>query len=86
MDGLRDALWIPLGTSVTTVITSLAARALVEPRRVLAGLPHPSGANAERIAYFMGRKERAKRSTKADPARVDAARSALFSQIAALTR
>ena len=34
--------------------------------RVLSGLPHPSGANAERIAFFLGRKKREDVSSKVD--------------------
>ncbi|CAB3804771.1 hypothetical protein [Pararobbsia alpina] len=33
-------------------------RGLIPAGRILHGLPHPSGANAERIAYFLGRKAR----------------------------
>lgn len=75
---------MPLGPSVTAAIASVAARGLLEARHVLAGMPHPSGANAERIAYFLGRKAHEKLSSKVDPVRLDAARSALLSQIAVL--
>jgi len=51
---------------------------------VLMGLPHPSGANAERIAYFLGRKERALLSAKTAPENIEAARARLSEQIAAL--
>lgn len=51
---------------------------------VLDGLPHPSGANAERIAYFLGRKAREALSPKTSPAGLDAARDRLRAQVAAL--
>lgn len=84
VETLRDALWVPLGPAVTAAIASVARRGVLEARHVLAGLPHPSGANAERIAYFLGRKARENLSSKVDPARLDTARSALLGQIAAL--
>ena len=34
----------------------LAGLGILDPSHILDGLPHPSGANAERVAYFLGRK------------------------------
>lgn len=57
----------PLITGLITHKTGAVARAgAVDPARVLAGLPHPSGANAERIAFFLGRKPRERLSGKVD--------------------
>jgi hypothetical protein len=53
--------------------------------RILHGLPHPSGANAERVAYFLGRKERATLSSRTNARQIDAARATLLAQMAALT-
>jgi len=47
-------------------------------------LPHPSGANAERIAYFIGGKPRARLSVKVDPDKLDAAREQALRAIAKL--
>jgi len=53
---------------------------------VLSGLPHPSGANAERIAFFLGRKPKEALSTKVRPEQVIAARTELKAKVAKLVR
>jgi len=52
--------------------------------RILHGIPHPSGANAERIAYFLGRKDEAALSRQTNGAQIDADRLALRAKMAAL--
>mgnify|MGYP003583822180 CR=1 FL=1 len=52
---------------------------------ILDGLPHPSGPNGERIAYFLGRKARHELSAKTLPQKIDDARSRLLNRVAALT-
>jgi hypothetical protein len=81
---LPHAVWVPLGPKATEGMIWLAQQGLLPPERVLIGLPHPSGANAERIAYFLGRKKRALLSTKTSPENLDAAHARLSAQIAAL--
>lgn len=81
---LPQAVVVPLGPAVTQALDSLITSGSVPAKRVLTGLPHPSGANAERIAYFLGRKARAALSTKVDPDKLDAARVRLLSQVAAI--
>lgn len=81
---LPDALYIPMGASVSEGLDWLAAQGVLRPDRILHGLPHPSGANAERVAYFLGRKERAALSAKTNGAQIDAARDRLLAQMAAL--
>lgn len=81
---LPDALYIPMGASVSETLDWLVAEGLIRPGRVLHGLPHPSGANAERVAYFLGRKERAALSSKTNGVQIDAAREALMVQMEAL--
>jgi len=81
---LPDALYIPMGASVSATLDWLAGQGVVKGGRVLHGLPHPSGANAERVAYFLGKKERAALSGKTNGAQIDAARARLTSQMAAL--
>ena len=81
---LPDALYIPMGASVSDGLDWLAAQGIIRADRILHGLPHPSGANAERVAYFLGRKERATLSTKTNGGQLDAAKSALLKQMAAL--
>ena len=47
-------------------------------------MPHPSGANAERIAYFLGRKSREALCAKTDPAKLDQRCDSLRRAVAAL--
>ena len=61
-----------------------AEKARLDRNRVLTGLPHPSGANAERIAFFLGRKERQALSPQVRPERLIAARTELKAKIAML--
>lgn len=69
---------------MTEALGFLADRGLIDRKRVLEGLPHPSGANAERIAYFLGRKNRADLSVKTIPSKLDRARENLLRQVGAL--
>ncbi|KRB16394.1 hypothetical protein ASD99_08485 [Mesorhizobium sp. Root695] len=81
---LSNAIFVPLGPQIGDVLERAAAMAGVGPNRVLSGLPHPSGANAERIAFFLGRKERAALSTKVAPDLIERNRDLLQSKVAAL--
>ncbi|WP_137175068.1 hypothetical protein [Massilia sp. HP4] len=83
---LPDALYIPMGASVGEGLDWLAGQGVLRPERILHGLPHPSGANAERVAYFLGKKDRAALSSKTNGAQIDAARLALLAQMADLLR
>ncbi|MFC0250654.1 hypothetical protein [Massilia consociata] len=81
---LPEALYVPMGGSVGDALDWLAAQGVIRPERILHALPHPSGANAERVAYFLGRKDRAALSGKTNGAQIDAARAALQAQMEAL--
>jgi hypothetical protein len=81
---LPNSLWVPLGPTATEGVMSLVQQRILNPDLVIAGLPHPSGANAERIAYFLGRKERALLSKKTSASGIDAARDRLMVQIGRL--
>lgn len=83
-EALPNAVWVPLGAHAEACLKHLAALGRLDGRRVLSGLPHPSGANAERIAYFLGRKPRGALSAKTNPDRIDAARERVMEQMAAL--
>ncbi|SFD58440.1 hypothetical protein [Massilia yuzhufengensis] len=78
---LPDALYIPMGGSVGDVLDWLAEEGVIKAGQILHGLPHPSGANAERVAYFLGRKDRAALSGKTNGAHIDAAREALLAHM-----
>jgi hypothetical protein len=81
---LADAVYVPLGPKVGLALDWLAARGVVDAARILHGIPHPSGANAERIAYFLGRKDKAALSRQTNGAQIDADRLALRAKLAAL--
>jgi hypothetical protein len=74
---LPNAVWVPLGPKATEGLSYLVKQGMLSADRVLLGLPHPSGANAERIAYFLGRKARASLSTKTSPDAIEASRARL---------
>lgn len=82
---LPTALWLPLGRAAERALDHLADQGLLDSGRILHGLPHPSGTNAERIAYFLGRKPRGALSPKTKAAPIDDARAALRTQLAKLT-
>lgn len=78
---LPRATWVPLGRQAETVLFHLAQKGRLDRTRILAGLPHPSGANAERIAYFLGRKPRDTLSRATNPGALDSAKDRLLRQV-----
>jgi hypothetical protein len=81
---LQDAVFVPLGPKVSAALNHLADIGRIPRDRILDGMPHPSGANAERIAYFLGNKASADLSPKTNPDWIDAARANLLGRVAAL--
>lgn len=81
---LPKALFVPLGDKVAEALGYLADRGVLDRSHILNGLPHPSGANAERIAYFVGTKSRETLSAKTDPAKLDRMRAQTLEQVARL--
>lgn len=81
LEHLPSALLVPLGGKVAEVLGQLADEGRIDRARILDGLQHPSGSNAERIAYQLGRKPRAQLSTKVNAAKIDAASAALRAKI-----
>lgn len=81
---LPNALFIPLGDKVAEAMHYVADLKMLDRHHILDGLPHPSGANAERIAYFLGKKQRKDLSQKTNPEKLDQARQSLMEQINAL--
>ena len=78
---LPHAMWIPLGPKPAAALRHLAALGVLERQRILDGLPHPSGANAERIACFLGRKPAHAASLRTNPQKLAEARRALEAQV-----
>lgn len=81
-----ECLIVPLGPKVTEVFLHLQAKGLVTPEQLLDGLPHPSGANAERISYFLGGKAREKLSSKTNPVMLDVAKERILGKLATLQK
>lgn len=81
---LPKAVFVPLGDKVSEGLHWLADQGALDRSRILDGLPHPSGANAERIAYFLGRKPKSELSTKTSPAKLDEAKAQLIKRVLAL--
>lgn len=79
-----QAVFVPLGDKVAEALEYLAGCGLLDRNRILDGLPHPSGANAERIAYFLGKKNRDALSSKTNPEKLDKAKSIMISRVLAL--
>lgn len=86
LNALQDALVLPLGPKVHEALRHLAERGLIDSARVLPAMPHPSGANNERIGYFLGTKPADLPSQKARPDELVAARNALREAFASFAR
>jgi hypothetical protein len=82
---MPDAVFLPLGSAASEGVEWLTEQGYLSKKRVLHGLPHPSTANAERVAYFLGEKARANLSIKTSANNLDAARDSLLNAVAALT-
>ena len=82
---LPHNLFLPLGPKVVEVFQMLVNQGVLDRTQVLDGMPHPSGANAERIAYFLGRKPREALSIKVNPDTIDRARHDLMAKITAIS-
>ncbi len=77
-----EAVFVPLGDSVSEALLWLAEEGVLKREQILDGLPHPSGANNERIAYFLGRKAIQDLSNRTDHRKLDAARQELIGRVA----
>lgn len=83
---LSNAIWLPLGPKADAAVSYLATQGVLDRGRILSGMPHPSGANAERVAVFLGRKRPEEASRRTNPAPLIAAFSRLKTQIAEIER
>lgn len=81
---LPRATWIPLGQHAEAALLHLSNAGHLDRAKILAGLPHPSGANAERIAYFLGRKTRNDLSSKTNADKLDRMKAELIAQVQTL--
>jgi len=65
-----NAVLLPLGPKVQHYLEKVVKGTKFE-NRLLPELPHPSRANGERIAYFLGQKAKEKLSRLTDPEKLD---------------
>lgn len=81
---LRDCIIVPLGPKVAAAMQFLASEKLISPNLIMEGMPHPSGANQERINCFLGDKPADQCSSKTNPAALAAARTNLERKVTLL--
>jgi hypothetical protein len=81
---LPGAVFLPLGDKVVDTLHFMASQGVIDGNRILDGVPHPSPQNVERIAYFLGRKERNALSIKTNPEKLDQARARMIEKVKAL--
>ncbi len=77
------ALLLPLGKVPDKLFAQLADAGKIDRSRVLLGMPHPSGASAERVACWIGTKTEGF-SAKTNPEDIFRARDAMAKQIAGM--
>lgn len=81
VETLREAIFVPLGTLPRQVMADMVKTGRISAERVMESLPHPSGANAERIAYFLGTKPAERCSPKCDTRRLDMLKEQALEQV-----
>lgn len=74
---LPTAIWQPLGDKAADAIAHLVTRGAIKASQVAPAIPHPSPANNERIACFLGQKPAADVSKKTNADKIDAMRTQL---------
>lgn len=74
---LPGAIWQPLGDKPALALDHLVSRGILDAKQVAPALPHPSGANAERISFFLGNKAEENLSPKTNAVRIRAQRDAI---------
>lgn len=81
INAMPDTPIFVLGTPCTKIFKQLVEANEVDPKRVFAGVPHPSGANNERVAVFLNKKDPSKASRRTNPAEIYANRELLIQRI-----
>ena len=76
-----DVLYIPLGPKPADALMYLVNQGVLKREQILAGIPHPSGANAERIKYFCGEKNRSDLSSRTNAEQIDQSREQIQQQL-----
>ena len=73
---------LPVGDVPLSTLQWLVEQGHLDSKRILGNLPHPSGASAERINYFLGRKAADQLSAKTNAAKLDQMRTHLIRALA----
>jgi len=81
---LPKAIYVPLGPKVTEALYWLADEGIIDRKTILDGLPHPSGANAERISYFLKKKDKEHLSSRTNGDTIDLTRELLLKKVVTL--
>lgn len=81
---LESPLFISLSPKVTVVLEHIASKNIISSNQILSGIPHPSGANSERISYFLGNKSKDQLSIKTNPQTIDKNKQELLIKIEAI--
>lgn len=81
---LPNAIYLPLGDKVAVGLNMLVDLGLMDKTKIIEGLPHPSPANSERIAYFLGKKAKADLSGKTNAAKLDSQKAAILAKMKSL--
>ena len=79
-----NAVIVPLGPKVSAGLEYLAQQGTINPKLILDGMPHPSGANSERIACFLGDKPAHLVSAKTNADALITARETITARVSAL--
>lgn len=78
---LPNAVYIPFGACVVEALYAISRLGYLSEAQILDGFPHPSGANAERIKYFLGQKRAADLSAATNPYVIDEAKQKLMAKL-----
>lgn len=81
---LSNAVFIPFGKSVIEVLYFLTSLGYLNTEQILDGFPHPSGANVERIQYFLAEKNASELSAATNPVLIDQVKLNLLNKIKTL--
>jgi hypothetical protein len=79
----QGVIFFPMGTKPGRGLHYLVQRGLLDRDQVWEGLPHPSGANAERIAFFLGNKPAERLSPQTNGAAILAKKEKLLEKVRA---
>lgn len=75
---------VPLGPRVNSALKVALPPKVLDKAVLIEGLPHPSGANAERISYFLEKKSKQALSRQTNGETIDAAKCALIEKVSHL--